>query len=126
MTVSTQIIDVLDYLCDKFGVAIDWSQGTVIPYIQELSEKYISWEISTSIAWIIIAVLFFLIPSIISIRLDVKCQFSNGVLISIGVFGIIISCVVIGFQIFDILRCMYFPELQVFNYINHLLNSQSG
>lgn len=126
MAISTQVIDVLDYLCEKFGVAIDWSQETIVPYIQELSERYISWEMSTSIAWIIIAVLLFLIPSIIAITLDIKYRISGGVLVAIGMFGIIISCVVIGCQIFDILRCVYFPELQVLKYIESLLSSQSG
>lgn len=125
MGASSQIIEVLEYLCNKFGVAIDWSQETIIPYVQELSAKYISWEISTSITWIIIAVVLFLIPSIIIITLDIKYRFSGGVLICAGLFGIILSCVVIGCQIFDILRCTYFPELQVLEYINSLMSSES-
>lgn len=52
MTVGNQIIEVLNYLCDKFGIALDWSKESVIPYLQELCEKYISWEIATSTAWL--------------------------------------------------------------------------
>lgn len=125
MVVSAQIIEVLNYLCEKFGIAIDWSQETVLPYIQELCSKYISWEISTSITWIIIAAVFFLIPSVIFVILDVKKQISGGVLCVIGVVGIIISCVVICCQVFDILKCVYLPELQVFEYINTLVSSKS-
>lgn len=53
MTVSAQIIDVLNDLCKRFGLMIDWSQENVLPYLQELSSKYISWEIATSTAWLL-------------------------------------------------------------------------
>ena len=32
--VSDQIIKVLDNLCDKFGLAIDWSSKNVQPYLR--------------------------------------------------------------------------------------------
>ena len=55
MTVSDQIIAVLNDLCEKFGVAIDWSSENIIPYLQALCEKYIHYEIATSIAYIVLA-----------------------------------------------------------------------
>ena len=53
MTISSQIIEVLNDICKKFGIAIDWSQENILPYLQELAGKYISWEIATSVAWLI-------------------------------------------------------------------------
>ena len=55
MTVSSEIIEVLDYLGEKFGIAIDWTSNNVLPYLQALVDKFIKWEISTSIVWIAIA-----------------------------------------------------------------------
>ena len=55
MTVSSEIIEVLDYLGEKFGIAIDWTSNNVLPYLQTLADKFIKWEISTSIVWIAIA-----------------------------------------------------------------------
>ena len=55
MTVSSEIIEVLDYLGEKFGIAIDWTSNNVLPYLQTLADKFIKWEISTSIVWIVIA-----------------------------------------------------------------------
>ena len=49
MTVSSEIIEVLDYLGEKFGIAIDWTSNNVLPYLQALVDKFIKWEISTSI-----------------------------------------------------------------------------
>ena len=56
MTVSSQIIEVLNDLCMKFGIAIDWSAKNVGPYAQELAAKFISWEIATSWMWIVVGV----------------------------------------------------------------------
>ena len=55
MTVSSEIIEVLDYLGEKFGIAIDWTSNNVLPYLQALVDKFIKWEISPSIVWIAIA-----------------------------------------------------------------------
>ena len=40
MNFSQEIINVLDYLCNKFGIAIDWTSENVIPYIEELCERF--------------------------------------------------------------------------------------
>lgn len=42
MQVSNQIIEVLDYLCSKIGITIDWTESNVLPYVQTLLEKYIA------------------------------------------------------------------------------------
>ena len=65
MTVSDQIIAVMNDLCQKFGIAIDWSQENVIPYLTELAGKYISYEIATSIAWAAISGVILLVSAII-------------------------------------------------------------
>lgn len=33
---SNEVIKVLDHICDKFGIAIDWSSSNVMPYLQDL------------------------------------------------------------------------------------------
>ena len=54
MEVSEQVIKVLDAVCDKFGIAIDWTSNNVIPYIQELGNKIITYDICMSIMWLVI------------------------------------------------------------------------
>ena len=54
MEVSEQVIKVLDAVCDKFGIAIDWTSNNVIPYIQELGNKIITYDICVSIMWLVI------------------------------------------------------------------------
>ena len=45
MTVSEQIIQVLDNLGEKFGLAIDWSSENILPYASELMNKAVSYEL---------------------------------------------------------------------------------
>ena len=53
MSISDQIIAVINDLCQKFGIAIDWTAESVLPYIEDLCARYIQFEIQTSIAWIV-------------------------------------------------------------------------
>ena len=57
---AEQIIQVIDALCSKFGIAIDWSAENVIPYITELSSRYANYVIvSNAIYLVIYAILVF-------------------------------------------------------------------
>ena len=49
-----EIIKVLDDLSEWLGIAVDWTSQNVLPYLQELCDKYISYEIWTSIVYILI------------------------------------------------------------------------
>lgn len=121
MNVSQQIINVIDNLCQKFGIAIDWTAANVLPYITALCEKYIHWEISTSIAWIIIAsscAFIALIAAIFICKLDWWCGF-EWVMFS---FVLLISICVIGQQVFDIIECKTFPEKAIYDYITYQIN----
>ena len=123
MTISTQIITVLDDLCRRFGLAIDWSQENVMPYLQELAGKYISWEIACS--WALIALAGVIVAiGIAMIVLDVKV-FKEGVC---GMFGFCViagGLILAGVEIFDILTCVHFPEKQIAEYITDLMRSKT-
>ena len=128
MTISSEIIEVLDYVGEKFGIAIDWTSNNVLPYLQTLVDKFIQWEISTSILWIAIAV--FVIAMIISLMnlkgirefnkevCDCMLWIPAGILI-LGFF--IVICV----QIFDIVECNVFPEKVLYDFIKIMLNQKT-
>ena len=119
MNVSDQIIQVLDALCEKFGLAVDWSGKNVIPYLKELSTRIISWEIATSILWIVIGVVMTIIGIIgatyIWKQKDEYTYFGDmdeGItwffIASIMLAGVGVLCVL--FQCFDIVEAIYLPE----------------
>ena len=55
--VSNQIIEVLNEICNKFGLAIDWTSKNVQPYLQELMTKCVAYKFATSIMWLIFGIL---------------------------------------------------------------------
>lgn len=130
MTVSEQIIQVLTYLGEKFGIAIDWTSENVIPYITTLCAKLISYEIWTSVAWIGIMAIVAII-AIIYLRAhregirdfmseDELCVFLTIIAI-LGIFGTVIG--VVGTQVFDIIKCKTFPEMYIFEYIQDMIEA---
>ena len=127
MTVSSEIIEVLDYLGEKFGIAIDWTSKNVLPYLQALVDKFIKWEISTSIVWIIIAV-FVMVGMIVLINLKGVREINeetDGMLWIPIIALIIVSFMVICIQIFDIVECNVFPEKALYDFIKVMLNQNS-
>ena len=135
MTVSDQIIQVLDALCEKFGVAIDWTSANVIPYLTTLMGKLIQWEIWSSVAWMGIMVVLCL-ASIVGIKTlgpvfkrKIEAQRSYEMGWEFGaILAIIGLCIfyfatilVICTQIMDIVKCSTFPEMFIFEYIQGLL-----
>ena len=127
MTVSSEIIEVLDYLGEKFGIAIDWTSNNVLPYLQTLADKFIKWEISTSIVWIVIAA-FVIMGMIILINLKGAREINEetyGMLWVPIIVLIIVSFMIICVQIFDIIECNVFPEKVLYDFIKTMLNQNS-
>ena len=127
MTVSSEIIEVLDYLGEKFGIAIDWTSNNVLPYLQTLVDKFIKWEISTSIVWIAIAA-FVIVAMIVLINLKGIREINeetDGMLWIPIILLIIVSFIVICIQIFDIIECNIFPEKALYDFIKVILNQNS-
>lgn len=135
MNVSKQIISVLDALCEKFGIAIDWSQQNVLPYVRELMGKYIRYEIATSVTWCVIFLVAIIVMYKITMKLHKKASseeidwyFDEPVAVftalSWGAFGVIlVAGVVVSIcQLFDIATCIIFPEKQIVDYIMTLSN----
>ena len=56
-----EVVKVLNALCEKFGIAMDWSSQNIVPYIQLLSKRCINYEIGTSIMWLVIGIVMIFI-----------------------------------------------------------------
>ncbi len=117
MTVSDEIIKVLDALGEKVGVIIDWTADNVVPYVEQLCNKYVKWEISTSIAWIVMAVVITILMYVIG----GLCEIED--LIAIAVIATLITIVIVGVQVFDIIECKVFPEKVIFEKVSEMIKS---
>lgn len=136
MTVSDQIIQVIDALCEKFGVAIDWTSANVLPYLTTLMGKLIQWEVWSSVALMSIMVILALVSVIGIKRLtpvfkagiernkrSYDCNWEIGAVMAIiGLCAFYLATIiVIGTQIVDIIKCCTFPEMFIFEYIQGLI-----
>lgn len=125
VTVSDQIIQVLDALCDKFGLAIDWGAQNVLPYAQELMSKMVSYELWTSIMWIVVFAIFMALSGGSAMHIlkqpeaEVE-EFEAGLFIVLMIiFMVFFLCVV--WQVTDIITCLTFPEKIVFEMMQNMM-----
>jgi hypothetical protein len=136
MTVSEQIIQVVDALCEKFGIVVDWTGKNVLPYIETLCGKLITYKISTSIVWIVLAILIS-VGSIIGAKklapifkkgleiddrnYDIDWHIGTGFAIA-GLAALNLGMVIlVVVQVMDIIKCTTFPEMYIFEYISSLI-----
>lgn len=84
---SDEIIKVLDDLSERLGIAIDWSSQNVMPYLQDLMDRYINLEITGSVIWIVISVLAIIGTLVFSFKFVPYAK--KGLVIIGGVIGIL-------------------------------------
>lgn len=134
-TINNQIIEVLNALCKKFGIVIDWTGQNVMPYIQELMKKAVNYELWTSVGWLLICVAFIFVffkliywcvknqnneSNIILDFLYYNEEFPVYFLIIGGILTIIATIYAVT-QIMDIITCLTFPEKIIFNMIQSMI-----
>ena len=120
MQLSDEIIKLLEYLCEKIGITIDWTSDNVFPYLQQLCEHFIKWEVGTSIGWIVMAIV-----AVIAGLVFVKFADMDGFELVIFWLIVVAAIVVIGVQVFDIIECYTFPEKVIHDYIlSYMQNSR--
>lgn len=117
-------------------MSVHWTSSNVIPYLNQLCDKYINYEIATSIVWMTLGLLLFL-AGIVCYRIVYKNKdwgivhyntmpddYTARGFIYIGVISIfMISMTMITIQILDIITCVTFPEKII---INELKKIQSN
>lgn len=122
MEVSKQIIEVLDAVGKKFGLAIDWTSQNIVPYIQQLGEKVVAYEFWTSVAWLVFAVILLILGGL-AIYYDMT-EYADGVLFVIGFIVGAVAIIVIGQQIMDMIACKTFPEKVMVEYVQSLMSNK--
>ena len=132
MVVSDQIIQVLDALCEKFGLVVDWTSENVIPYLATLCTKLISYEIWSSVVWIVSSLTVFITMLVIVKPFGQRFKDMIKTFDCEGLFtilGLILFAILVGgiclVQIMDIVKCVTFPEMHIFEYVQYLINSGS-
>ena len=139
MTVSEQIIQVINVLCEKFGIAVDWTSENITPYVEVLCKKLVTYEIATSSAIMLIMILLSIASIVATKKLapifkekmedlndwDISGWELGAVIGILAVVGINIGTfVTVIVQTMDIIKCATFPEMYIFEYITMLVQGQ--
>lgn len=129
---SDEIIKVLDNLGQKFGIAIDWTSQNVLPYLQDLMNRFIGYKNVVAIVWIIISItmlglsVFGLIKLIKWRKSD---KYDDSYLSNDGIFFrcILTTIIILIISFFIVLACntqgliqnIFIPELSILDYITY-------
>jgi len=127
MTVSNQIIAVLDAICEKFGIVIDWTASNIMPYLQDLCKRIVTYEIATSVAWIILQVAVVFLAFYVrnkKIRPLAEADDDDYSLVVATVICAIIATIaiaVICVQAVDIIKALTIPEITIYKFAKPFL-----
>ena len=106
---SDAIIKVLNELCDKFGIAIDWTSDNVVPYLQDLMVRYSKYVCYTSIMWLVIGLIIMVIFAVLLYKY-LKPEHRDGLIIFLLGCGMFIGAGDTVNQIMDIIEITTIPE----------------
>lgn len=133
MEFSNEIIKLLDDLSKRLGVAIDWSNENIMPYLNGLVDRFIKWEIARSIFGIAISIVL-IVVGICGLKYVLKNKHKNpyfgdldegitwvmiGALTSLIAGGILFLCDCIG-----LIEVIYLPEIAIYDNVQSLMNTQ--
>lgn len=116
---SEEIIKVLDELGKRFGVVIDWSNQNIIPYLQDLVQRFITYRNCLAIIQIVISVIVIIIGIVLIVKM-IKWSKNDEVFLCGIALGIIFIGVGIGLIIGNtvgIIQNVCMPEITIIEYI---------
>lgn len=118
---SSEVSEVLNTLGEKFGLFVDWSQQNVQPYIEDLMQRVVQYNLAINICWLVVSTILFVIGTIFISRIIKQVRSADGISIDeepiavatavISFFGIVIGITMIPISIAHIFQCLYLPEM---------------
>jgi hypothetical protein len=145
MTFSEQFKDIFNMLCEKIGVAIDWTQENIVPYVMELCKRFVILNIVEEALWLVSGIAAIVVIGLLfkAILKDYrKCadtrkdtfwweEFCSDVSPKIGtifvfVFGgiaLLFGLITIPCSISELLRWAIVPEVQLIKEITSFISA---
>lgn len=120
---TKEMIEVLEYLFDKFGIVVDWSNNEIIPYVKELAGKIVAYKSGVAWLWIVVGAIA-LIVGVVGLIIALNNGYDGWAVISVlvGVVGIVL---IICFA-HTVIACKTFPEKVVLDYIQNILEKSQN
>ena len=118
---NSEVSEVLNALGEKFGLFVDWSQQNVQPYIEDLMQRVVQYNLAINICWLVVSIFFFIIGVIFISRIIKRVNSVDGIPIDeepiaivttvLSIFSIIMGVLLIPVTIGEIFQCLYLPEM---------------
>ena len=115
----------LQRLAEQFRLALDFSKENVIPYLQQLAERVVKYEVGQSIFWMIIGIICIIVGIGLFVfvykKVTAEEYFDECILLVFCVIAILSFCTgvgIVGCQINDLILCEYLPEKILLRYAN--------
>lgn len=132
---DNKVIEVLDYMGDKLGIAIDWTSANIMPQVTEFMERYKVYAVVKGSVWLLISIIVVLIAVCMLKKIVTQRNKMEGfwwdedeimvittVVCCVAFFVCIITTVV---NIFEIIKWSFIPEIQFFETFSEYLKSAS-
>ena len=118
---SSEVSEVLNTLGEKFGLFVDWSQQNVQPYIEDLMQRVVQYNLAINICWLVVSTILFVVGIIFISRIIKRVRSGDDLSIDeepiavatavVSFFGIVIGITMIPISIGHIFQCLYLPEM---------------
>ena len=119
MTFSKQFIEIMDALAEKVGIIIDWTSKNIVPYMENLVERFIKYETYTSLIWLILGAIILAI-CIIALIAAFKDDIDTGGIASLILFiPILVGIAMVVNQTIDIVEVNNIPEKTIMEFIKY-------
>lgn len=130
VNLSDQIVQIINELSQKCGVAINWSSDTLLPFMQEIMTKMIRYELISSIIWMVVCIAL-VVSSVLVYNRTIKA----GIYDEYGILSLrllicvcaVLTCILSGLgiicQILDVVACLTFPEKILIEYIQSIITT---
>ena len=119
MTFSKQFIEIMDALAEKVGIIIDWTSKNIVPYMENLVERFIKYETYTSLIWLILGAIILAI-CIIALIAAFKDDIDTGGIASLILFiPILVGIAMVVNQTIDIVEGNTIPEKTIMEFIKY-------
>lgn len=137
---SAQIIEVLNDICEKFGIAVDWTSKNIQPYLKELMTKCINYKLATDIVWLVVGIVLLIIGGVLlrfafnnnrkyhEIRdyhelIYSKLDETAGTQFIFGGICLGVAVVLILYFTINLLACLTFPEKNILDMVRSYLGN---
>jgi len=134
---SKEVIEILEYISDKLGIAIDWTSDNVWPQVLDALTRYSHYEIVSSIVVMVlcISIMTICLKLLLTIAKDYghkrESLFCSGSYMSdFGIIASIVSCIVfiVAFIVCAVfcsklLKWFFIPEIQILELLKSYMSS---